>query len=99
VVGDTLYGAPAVLSPHTRERQRFGHPVSTRAEAKRAELKKKKGAEAHVLELDRNFLHAASIQLPHPSTGRELALNVALPEELSKFLEKLRESGAEHRSK
>ncbi len=99
VVGDTLYGAPAVLSPHTRERQRFGHSVSTRAEAKRAEQKKKKGGDTSVLELDRNFLHAASIRLPHPRTGRELALNVALPEELSRFLEKLRESAPEHRSK
>src|SRR5512146_2300875 len=45
VVGDTLYGAPAVLSPHTRDRQRFGHSVSTRAEGKRAELKKKKGVD------------------------------------------------------
>lgn len=99
VVGDALYGAPAVLSPHTRERQRFGHSVSTRAEARRAELKKKKGTDQGVLELDRNFLHAASIRLPHPSTGRELALNVALPEDLSRFLEKLQESGPEHRTK
>ena len=99
VVGDTLYGAAAVLSPHTRERQRFGHSVSTRAEAKRAELKKRKGGEPGVLELDRNFLHAAAIRLPHPSTGREVALNVALPEELSHFLVKLRESGPEHRTK
>ncbi len=97
VVGDTLYGAPAVLSPHTRERQRFGHSVSTRAEAKRAELKKRKGADAGVLQLDRNFLHAASIQLPHPSTGRELSVNVTLPKELSEFLGKLRESGDQHR--
>jgi 23S rRNA pseudouridine1911/1915/1917 synthase len=99
VVGDTLYGAPAVLSPHTRDRQRFGHAISTRAEAKRAELKKKKGADTSVLQLDRNFLHAASIRLAHPRTGRELALNVALPEELSGFLEKLRDSDAGHRSK
>lgn len=99
VVGDTLYGAPAVLSPHTRERQRFGHSVSTRAEAKRAELKKKKGGEPGVLKLDRNFLHAAAMRLPHPSTGRELALNVALPEELSRFLEELRESDEHHRTK
>jgi 23S rRNA pseudouridine1911/1915/1917 synthase len=99
VVGDTLYGAPAVLSPHTRERQRFGHSVSTRAEAKRAELKKRKGADTSVLQLDRNFLHAASIRLPHPSTRRELALNAVLPEELSRFLEKLRESGDKHRNK
>ncbi|HEU5399932.1 MAG TPA: RluA family pseudouridine synthase [Terriglobales bacterium] len=91
VVGDTLYGAPAVLSPHTRDRQRFGHSVSTRAEGKRAELKKKKGVDINVLELGRNFLHAASIRLPHPRTGQELALNVALPEELSRFLGKLRE--------
>ncbi|MDT8069793.1 MAG: RluA family pseudouridine synthase [Terriglobia bacterium] len=99
VVGDTLYGAPAVLSPHTRERQRFGHAISTRAEAKRAELKKKKGADTSVLQLDRNFLHAASIRLPHPRTSRELALDVALPGELSGFLEKLRESDSGHRSK
>jgi 23S rRNA pseudouridine1911/1915/1917 synthase len=99
VVGDTLYGAPAVLSPNTRERQRFGHSVSTRAEARRAELKKRKGAEPGILELDRNFLHAASIRLPHPRNGRQLALYAALPEELSQFLEKVRESGSEHRSK
>ena len=99
VVGDTLYGAPAVLSPNTRERQRFGHSVSTRAEARRAELKKKKGAEPGILELDRNFLHAASIRLPHPRTGRQLALYVALPEELSQFLDKVRESDDRHRTK
>ena len=99
VVGDTLYGAPEVLSPHTRERQRFGHSISTRAEAKRAELKRKQGAEGGVLRLDRNFLHAGSIRLTHPRTGKELALIVALPQELSRFLEKLRESGDQHRTK
>jgi 23S rRNA pseudouridine1911/1915/1917 synthase len=99
VVGDTLYGAPEVLSPHTRERQRFGHSISTRAEAKRAELKRKQGAEGSVLRLERNFLHAGSIKLTHPRTGRELALIVALPEELNHFLDKLRESGDQHRTK
>ncbi len=99
VVGDALYGAPAVLSPHTRERQRFGHSISTHAEARRAELKKKRGSEPGVMELDRNFLHAASIRLPHPRSGEELSLSVALPEELGRFLDSLRESGAGHRTR
>lgn len=90
VVGDTLYGAAAVLSPHTRERQRFGHSISTRAEAKRAELKKKKGLEATTLSLGRNFLHAGSLRFIHPRTGKEVAVFVALPGELREFLDRLR---------
>jgi 23S rRNA pseudouridine1911/1915/1917 synthase len=91
VVGDALYGASPILSPHRRARQRFGHSISTRAEAKRAELKKKTGAESRTLELGRNFLHAGSIRFVHPRTGKQLAFSVPLPQELSGFLERLRE--------
>ncbi len=44
-----------------------------------------------VLELERNFLHAASLQLTHPQTGKELELEAPLAKELVEFLEQLRE--------
>jgi len=91
VVGDTLYGAPAVLSPLTRARQRFGHSVSTKAEAKKAALKKKKGREGSAVELGRNFLHSTSVRFLHPKSGRELQFSSSLPEELSRFLASLRD--------
>jgi len=92
VVGDTLYGAPQVLSPLTRDRQRYGHSVSTRVEAKKAELRKKKGAENSTLELGRNFLHSTSLRFTHPKSGEELAFSSQLPEELDQLLQKLRKS-------
>lgn len=93
VVGDSLYGAPAVLSPLTRDRQRFGTAISTRAEAKKAALKKKKGSEPSTIDLGRNFLHAASLRFRHPRTGEELALEAALPDELQAVLKELRTEG------
>ena len=61
IVGDTLYGAPAVirLAPqtgraHTPRRRETAQPEPT-------------------LQLDRNFLHAASLAFAHPVTGRPLA--------------------------
>lgn len=90
VAGDTLYGAPAVLSPLTRDRQRFGTAVSTRAEAKKANLKKKKGAEPSTWDLGRNFLHAASLKFEHPRSGQELEFTAPLPKELEALLGELR---------
>lgn len=91
VVGDTLYGAPAVLSPLTRDRQRFGTAVSTRAEAKKAAMKKKKGGEASTIGLGRNFLHAATLKFRHPRSGQDLEFSSPLPGLLEKLLEQLRE--------
>jgi 23S rRNA pseudouridine1911/1915/1917 synthase len=91
VVGDTLYGASAVLSPLTRSRQRFGHSVSTKAEAKKSALKKKKGGESSAVELGRNFLHSASVRFLHPKSGKELQFSSSLPEELSRFVASLRD--------
>lgn len=90
VVGDTLYGAPAVLSPLTRDRQRFGTAISTRAEAKKAVLKKKKGGEPSTIDLGRNFLHAASLKFKHPRSGQELEFSASLPEKLQELLIELR---------
>jgi 23S rRNA pseudouridine1911/1915/1917 synthase len=90
VVGDTLYGAPAVLSPLTRDRQRYGTAVSTRTEAKKAALKRKKGSEPSTIDLGRNFLHAASLRFRHPRSGQELKFSSPLPSTLLKLLEQLR---------
>jgi 23S rRNA pseudouridine1911/1915/1917 synthase len=77
IVGDTLYGAPAVirLAPqtgraHTPRRRETAQPEPT-------------------LQLDRNFLHAASLAFAHPVSGRPLAFESPLPEQLQLFLEKL----------
>lgn len=90
VVGDTLYGAPAVLSPLTRDRQRFGTAVSTRAEARKAALRKKKGGESSTMDLGRNFLHAASLKFRHPRSGQDLEFSAPLPQELENLLSELR---------
>lgn len=42
------------------------------------------------LRLDRNFLHAATIELTHPGTGRPLSFSAPVPEELTAFAAKLR---------
>jgi 23S rRNA pseudouridine1911/1915/1917 synthase len=74
VVGDTLYGAPAVirLAPetgraHTPRRRETAQPEPA-------------------LRLDRNFLHAAQLAFAHPVTGRPLAFEAPLPEQLQSFL-------------
>ena len=41
--------------------------------------------------LHRNFLHAASLKLNHPITGKPLDLDAPLPEELTSLLKRLRE--------
>jgi 23S rRNA pseudouridine1911/1915/1917 synthase len=93
VVGDTLYGASSAISPLTRTRQRFGHSVSTKAEAKKSALRKKKGGESSTLELSRNFLHSASVRFTHPKSGKELEFSALLPAELDKYLAALRDEG------
>jgi len=46
-----------------------------------------------VLTLGRNFLHAAAISFRQPRTGESLDLAAPLPEELARFLERLRQPG------
>ncbi|HXE89734.1 MAG TPA: RluA family pseudouridine synthase [Terriglobales bacterium] len=40
--------------------------------------------------LERNFLHAASLEFRHPKTGKPMALAAKLPEELEEFIGQLR---------
>lgn len=71
-----------------------GHPVvgDTLYGAPR-EIKKaatRKNAESQGISLERNFLHAATIEFKHPRTGAILAFSRDLPDELREFLNRLR---------
>ncbi len=90
IVGDTLYGAPQALSPHSLMRELAGSPISSRTEAKKA--RSKPAAAEGVLSLPRNFLHSAEIEFTHPRTGRRLRLQAPLPADLEQFLHRLRPS-------
>jgi 23S rRNA pseudouridine1911/1915/1917 synthase len=86
VVGDTLYGAPALI--------RLAPPSgSAQTPRRRPPQTAKPGAAAvepePTLQLDRNFLHAAELGLAHPVTARALAFQAPLPEELEVFLKAL----------
>jgi 23S rRNA pseudouridine1911/1915/1917 synthase len=78
VVGDTLYGAPAVIRTA---------PQTGRAHTPR---RSKAAPESEPsLHLDRNFLHAAELALTHPVTSRPLRFEAPLPDELQLFLKQL----------
>jgi 23S rRNA-/tRNA-specific pseudouridylate synthase len=44
---------------------------------------------AEAMSLQRNFLHAAELELRHPRTGENIGLKSELPEQLRAFLAKL----------
>ena len=86
VVGDTLYGAAGVLrsSPAPRKGSRKRNAAEREAGVVTSET------QPGALRLNRNFLHAAAVELTHPRTGQPLSLTAPLPPELTGFLEKLR---------
>ena len=78
VVGDTLYGAPRQIRIHSVT------PTKKRSEiAANAALS---------ISLDRNFLHAAALELSHPRTGEVLKFSRPLPVDLTTFLAQLESS-------
>jgi 23S rRNA pseudouridine1911/1915/1917 synthase len=82
VVGDTLYGAPAVIAVEQ---------VSGSAGARVGRPARKKASEpGETISLDRNFLHAAELEFAHPLTGKPLQLKAELPSELREFVERLK---------
>ncbi len=86
VVGDTLYGAPRQI------RIQSITPIKKRSEiAANAAL---------AISLDRNFLHAAALELTHPSSREVMKFSRPLPEELTGFLAQLErgrlEAAAQH---
>ena len=76
VVGDTLYGAPTAFALVTNK----GQPKRKAG---------KSAADQPTLKLDRNFLHAAAIELKQPSTGKALRAERGLPPELEDFVRKI----------
>ncbi len=74
VVGDTLYGAQKSI------------PLQATLNKKG---KKPTAAEEARVSLDRNFLHAAKLQLAHPRTGKALAFEAPLPPDLVDFMDRL----------
>jgi 23S rRNA pseudouridine1911/1915/1917 synthase len=82
VVGDALYGASGQLTDQEVTQ-------STPSKAARRNL------EPERLRLGRNFLHAARLEFVHPVTGKTLQLESALPEDLDRFLTRLKSSRIE----
>jgi len=76
VVGDSLYGGSGHLTDQ----------VASQAATSKAARRK---SEPERLRLGRNFLHAAQLEFPHPSTGKLLQLEAPLPIELEEFLTRL----------
>jgi 23S rRNA pseudouridine1911/1915/1917 synthase len=86
VVGDTLYGAAGVLRSSAAPRKGSRKRNAAEREAGAVAPETQPGA----LRLNRNFLHAAAVELTHPRTGQPMSLTAPLPPELTSFLEKLR---------
>jgi len=86
VVGDTLYGAAGVLRSSTAPRKGSRKRNAAEREAGASVPETQPGA----LRLNRNFLHAAAVELTHPRTGKALSFTAPLPVVLTSFLEKLR---------
>lgn len=78
IVGDSLYGAPHEI----RARELINQPAKKqRRTASRF---------AAPLHLERNFLHAAKLALPHPRTGAMVEWQAPLAPELAAFLSELK---------
>lgn len=71
----------------------YGAPRELRAAPKRGPARKADAAPA--IFLPRNFLHAARIELSHPTTGVALSFQAPLPEQLQDFVYRL-ENGSSH---
>lgn len=87
VVGDTLYGAAAVISQVSEAAGQRKNSASQRV----SKSAKPRTGEGESLSLDRNFLHAAELEFGHPRSGKVLKLEAPLPAELTGFLERLRQ--------
>jgi len=86
VVGDTLYGAPRLLTLAAAPKalkQKNPRPTEQRSTGPDGDPEKAVG-------LDRNFLHAAHLEFAHPQTAKLLTVDAPLPPELDQFLRWLR---------
>ena len=67
----------------------YGAPREMRARRGRAT------DEGSAISLPRNFLHAAQLELTHPRTGKQIALQSPLPAELQAFLATIEKDGVD----
>jgi 23S rRNA pseudouridine1911/1915/1917 synthase len=74
VVGDTLYGAPGMLRIQQRPAAREG---------------RKDSEPEQQLSLERNFLHAGTLEFVHPATHEGVRFDRPLPADLQNFLNRL----------
>jgi 23S rRNA pseudouridine1911/1915/1917 synthase len=91
VVGDTLYGAPRLMTVHRRE---AGSSTALQNDKPTPRNDNNDPAEA-TMGLERNFLHAAHLEFAHPQsahlqTGKVVVVEAPLPGELEEFLARLR---------
>jgi 23S rRNA pseudouridine1911/1915/1917 synthase len=92
VVGDTLYGAPRSLvsiNPALSAKRKSAHSRPTEEALAGQEAQAGAGAQVGAgtqVGLPRNFLHAAHLEFAHPRTGRMLAIDAPLPQELVEFM-------------
>jgi len=70
--------------------QSFGHPVVGDFLYGAPHVIRRVDGEDGMLELERNFLHAARLRFMHPRTEKEVAVEAPLASELVEFLESLR---------
>ena len=73
----------------------YGAPRQIRM-APATQAKARRDAVTPSISLDRNFLHAASLEFTHPRTGEQLRFSRPLPEDLTTFLEQLEHPVKEH---
>ena len=93
IVGDRVYGAPGEIRtiPLLPQPGRNGAPATAFSKFPLLAKEARHGtpqtnAASGAISLPRNFLHAAELELTHPRTGRRIALQSALPEDLEEFL-------------
>ncbi|HWB32420.1 MAG TPA: RluA family pseudouridine synthase [Acidobacteriaceae bacterium] len=87
VVGDTLYGAPRWIRPSAISVA--SHKTKRTRSAKRPIDEQTLAGSLPQIGLGRNFLHAAHLEFAHPRSGKPLAIEAPLAEELQDFLESL----------
>jgi 23S rRNA pseudouridine1911/1915/1917 synthase len=90
VVGDTLYGAPRLMTVHRRE---AGSSTALQNDKPTPRNDNNDPAEA-TMGLERNFLHAAHLEFAHPQSAHlqtgKVVVEAPLPGELEEFLARLR---------
>jgi 23S rRNA pseudouridine1911/1915/1917 synthase len=90
VVGDSLYGAPAVIRASSSGKTARRKSTDSADAENQPPLPDSLSPIRSELSLSRNFLHSARVEFLHPRTREPLRFESSLPPELTKLLETLR---------